>query len=396
MCLEKPALQVITVAGTNGKGSCIACMEAVLEQAGYSSGVYTSPHIHDFNERIRISRSNVSNAAVCEAFALVEQCRQEISLSYFEFATLAALQIFQQADLEVALLEVGLGGRLDAVNIIDPDVAIITNISLDHEDWLGSDLESIGSEKAGILRSKVPVVYGDCDPPASIIQRARELAAPLYIRDQEFSYSRSDSSAAWTWQGSDTRRQTITFSDLSPPRMALCNAATALQGLSLLPFELAEPDISRAFESIELAGRFELRRDQLSAVLVVFDVAHNPAAAAMLAQNLTQFKLENPSIRSISVVLAVLADKDIEGMVKALESCLDICYIAQVDEPRGMPVNEAASRLSKCGLQSSGIDFESVRGAYKAACEQSADTDLVVVTGSFYTVAAVRKLSDAL
>lgn len=371
-------------------------MEAILEQAGYRTGVYTSPHIHDFNERIRVSRSDVSDAALCEAFALVEQCRQEISLSYFEFATLAALQIFQQADLDVALLEVGLGGRLDAVNIIDADVAIITNISLDHEAWLGSDLESIGREKAGILRSRVPAVYGDSDPPASIMQRARQLAAPLYVRNQDFSYVRSDSPATWTWQGCNAHQQGKTLAGLSAPRIALCNAATALQGLSLLSFEFAKQDINQAFESIELAGRFELRRDRASAELVIFDVAHNPAAATMLAQNLVQFRLENPSITRISVVLAVLADKDIEGMVKALESCLDICYIAQVDEPRGMPVNEAASRIRKCGLQSPVMEFESVQGAYKTACEQSTDTDLVVVTGSFYTVAAARKLSDAL
>lgn len=394
--LGKPAPLVISVAGTNGKGSCVACMEAVLTQAGYRTGAYTSPHLHQFNERIRLESIAVDDALLCDAFARVESCREPDSLSYFEYGTLAALLIFQQAQLDVVLLEVGLGGRLDAVNIIDADVAVITSISLDHEDWLGSDLDGIAAEKAGILRKQSPLVYGEEEPRDSVIKRAAELSAPLYLQSQQFNYHVTGSDGRWCWRGKQAGQQAdIELTGLERPAIAYCNAATALQALYLLPIELPEAAIRSGLHNTAIAGRFELRRDLETGKLVVFDVAHNPAAATLLATHLNRFRAENPEIGCIAAVIAVMADKDIEGMANALESCLHIWYIAQVDVDRSMPVDEAASRIGQVGVQSPINRFESLQQAYKTACEQSLDNDLIVVTGSFYTVAALRKLSEA-
>lgn len=394
MQLKRPARYVITVAGTNGKGSCVACMEAMLEQAGYRTAAYTSPHIHRFNERVRVSAEAVADAVLCEAFALVDDCRGSISLSYFEFATLAALWIFQQAEVDIALLEVGLGGRLDAVNIIDPDVAVITNISLDHQDWLGADLESIGAEKAGILRSSTPAVYGAAAPPSSIVSKAAELAIPLYIQAEDFHFEAVDWSNTWIWQGKDAHQKALSFSNLKRPKLALSNASIALQALSLLPITLTADAINEGLQELRLAGRFELRRDRVSGQLILLDVAHNPAAAQLLAGNLAQYRLQDPAIVNMAVVLAVMADKDIEGMVTALASSVDICYVAQVEDPRRMPVAEAAERIFRSGVKIPIIQFESVQDAYATACEQASEHDLIVVTGSFRTIASVRQLGE--
>ncbi|HBX99358.1 MAG TPA: bifunctional folylpolyglutamate synthase/dihydrofolate synthase, partial [Gammaproteobacteria bacterium] len=201
MGLTKLANKVVTVAGTNGKGSCVACLQAVLESAGYRSGAYTSPHLHRFNERICVGGKSVSDRSLCDAFLAVEQQRKGVSLSYFEFGTLAALWLFNEKDLDVVILEVGLGGRLDAVNIIDPDVAVITNISLDHQSWLGNDLESIAAEKAGIIRRETPLVYGDSVPCKSILEKARALDAPVYRLDNECFGVKAQNEDTWTFTG---------------------------------------------------------------------------------------------------------------------------------------------------------------------------------------------------
>ncbi len=393
MQLAKPAAHVIVVAGTNGKGSCVACLEAVLQQAGVRTASYTSPHLYRFNERIRIAATEVSDSWLCEAFSIVEQCRGAISLSYFEFATLAALWIFKQSKIDVALLEVGLGGRLDAVNIIDADVAVITNISLDHQDWLGNDVESIAAEKAGICRPDTPLVYGESEPPRSIVRQAQQLAAPIYSAGSEFRWQQDESTRSWSWRGADIHCEAVTLTDLPIPAIALANAATALQALALLPVSVSAEACSQALKQLSLAGRFEARVDRKTGTTVILDVAHNPAAAKLLATSLSRFKRQNPSIVRISAVMAVMADKDIEGIASALESCLDICYIAQVEEPRCMPAREAFSRLGRASEKLPAVQFASLTDAYEAACNRAADQELVVVTGSFYTVAAVRDLS---
>lgn len=396
MQLTRPARHVITVAGTNGKGSCVACLEAILEAAGYRTAAYTSPHIHSFNERIRVAAAPASDDTLIEALSFVESCREPDTLSYFEFATLAALWTFQQAEVDLALLEVGLGGRLDAVNIVDPDVAIITSISIDHEDWLGTGVENIGREKAGILRKDIPAIIGSREPPLSIIQRAEEIGARLFILGEDFEVQRSASQQSWQWRGRGVDTASVLRDQLPLPKLELDNVACALQAAELLPLEIADNAIKLALESVALAGRFELRRDASSAKLVILDVAHNGAAAALLAQNLRRFLRANPKIKKITGVIAVMADKNIEDMVSALESCLNIWYIAQIDEARGMSVIETEKRLQNAHTAVEFRRFDSVVDAYQAACAaspESAEQDLVVVTGSFHTVAAIRNLS---
>lgn len=395
MGLQRPAPLVITVAGTNGKGSCVASLEALLQQAGYRSASYTSPHIHTFNERIRVDATDTLDATICAAFAWIEQNREATSLSYFEYATLAAFWIFEQARVDVAILEVGLGGRLDAVNLIDADVAIISSISLDHQDWLGNDLESIGAEKAGILRSGRPALYASLSPPASIVARARELQTPLQLLGSDFGYMEDPISNTWDWFGSNAEGQSVNWTGLSRPVLALSNVSAAIQALHLLPLQLPAAALQSKVGSLSLAGRCELRKDHESGRDVLFDVAHNPAGAVMLAANLRRLRARQSASGHIIAVLAVMADKDVEGIVTALESCVDIWYIAQVEESRCLSVDTAVQRIKNIGLNVEIMSFISVQNAYVSACEQAAPADLVLVTGSFRTVAAVRALSDA-
>lgn len=402
MQLTRPAPLVITVAGTNGKGSCVASLEALLQVSGYRTAAYTSPHIHVFNERIRIGAENATDAQLCAAFAVIENNRDGVSLSYFEFATLAALWLFQQARLDVAILEVGLGGRLDAVNLVDADVAIIASISLDHQDWLGDTVESIGAEKAGILRAGRPALYAAPNPPLSIINRARELGAPLLLLGEDFGYreraadTKTDSiTDTWDWYGRSLDGAPVELSGLPIPELALANVAAAMQALQLIPVQLSSTTLIPAIGRLALAGRCELRVDRSSGRTVLFDVAHNPAAAALLAENLQRLRRKHPQLRRLIAVMAVLADKDIEGMVSALESCVDIWYIAQVEASRCLSADTAMQRIRKMGLQLQILGFDSVQRAYKSACEQATEQDWILVTGSFYTVAAVREMSQS-
>ena len=394
MGLTKLANKVVTVAGTNGKGSCVACLQAVLESAGYRTGAYTSPHLHRFNERICVGGKSVSDRSLCDAFSAVEQKRQEDSLSYFEFGTLAALWLFNEIDLDVLILEVGLGGRLDAVNIIDPDVAVITNISLDHQSWLGNDLESIAAEKAGIIRRETPLVYGDSVPCQSILEKARVLDAPIYRLNNECFGAKAQNGDTWTFTGSNLSGELQVVEGLPIPHIALSNAVLAVQAINLLPIEIMAKDFHEALEGLAVPGRFEVRTDLTTQKKVILDVAHNPAAAHLLSARVQQFRQVNSEIRQIIGVMAVMADKDIEGIAEALESCLDIWYIAEVEEPRSMPSGEAFRRIGQSQRKAQLAHFDSLEYAYKAACEIAANKDLVVVTGSFYAVAAVRNLSQ--
>ncbi|MDA1370096.1 MAG: bifunctional tetrahydrofolate synthase/dihydrofolate synthase [Proteobacteria bacterium] len=395
MELVKPARHVVIVAGTNGKGSTVAGLEALLECAGYRTAAYTSPHIHHFNERVRIGRAEVADRQLCAAFACVEANRGEISLSYFEFATLAALWLFNRSELDVAILEVGLGGRLDAVNIVEADLVVITNISLDHQDWLGADLESIAAEKAGVIRPMVPVVYGDSEPRMSIVNKARQLQSPLLMTPVDCRCEVNNAGSGWTFTGQDATGAEVLLQDLPVPGIALCNAVLAIQAMALLPVQFDVAAVRTALGGLQVAGRFEPRIDTQTGRKIIFDVAHNRGGAAHLAEGLLVLRRNNPAIREIAVVMAVMADKDIEEMVEALESCLDICYIAQVDEPRCMPVDEAYSRLERLGYGSVLRRYDNAVAAYRAACRETTDEDLVVVTGSFFTVAATRNLSKA-
>ena len=397
LSLGKPAPLVVTVAGTNGKGSCVATMEAILQEAGYKTGCYTSPHIHVFNERIRINAANVTDAPLISAFAAIDEARDGETLSYFEFATLAGLYLLRENNVDVALLEVGLGGRLDAVNIVDADIAVISSIGIDHTDWLGNDIESIAVEKAGIMRPKIPTIFGGEQPPNAIINRAQELGSPLIISGQNFHVEQNVANTSWRWRGQNREAEPIDWSDLPIPSLMLSNVAASLQALKLLPISIEIEAVVAALAELALAGRFDKRRDLGNGRAVIFDVAHNPDAMRQLAIRLHSYKAENQGAGRIAAVLAVMADKDVLGMITALEYCVDIWYIAQVDEARSMAADEVAQSMKNVGIASDQgliLQFDSVESAYRAACDQTEAEDAVLVTGSFLTVAAVYGLTE--
>jgi dihydrofolate synthase/folylpolyglutamate synthase len=397
LSLGKPAPLVVTVAGTNGKGSCVATMEAILQEAGYKTGCYTSPHIHVFNERIRINATNVTDAPLISAFAAIDEARDGETLSYFEFATLAGLYLLRENNVDVALLEVGLGGRLDAVNIVDADIAVISSIGIDHTDWLGNDIESIAVEKAGIMRPKIPTIFGGEQPPNAIINRAQELGSPLIISGQNFHVEQNVANTSWRWRGQNREAEPIDWSDLPIPSLMLSNVAASLQALKLLPISIEIEAVVAALAELALAGRFDKRRDLGNGRAVIFDVAHNPDAMRQLAIRLHSYKAENQGAGRIAAVLAMMADKDVLGMITALEYCVDIWYIAQVDEARSMAADEVAQSMKNVGIASDQgliLQFDSVESAYRAACDQTEAEDAVLVTGSFLTVAAVYGLTE--
>ena len=382
---------VFTIAGTNGKGSTAAALEAILLASGLHTGCYLSPHIERFNERFRINGADCDDVRICAALEAVEQARQGVSLSYFEFATLAALQIFAGSALDALILEVGLGGRLDAVNLIDADVMLISNIDLDHQHWLGDNREAIGAEKAGILRSGKPLVYGGTQPTRSIIERAAELQAPMYCHGKDYG---ADAGAdAWRWWGrGDTGP--LSLDGLGLPQISLAAMAAALQAAHLSPLAVTRDGIRAAQGRAALPGRLELRRCAESGMPALLDVAHNPAAARMLAGEISRLRRESVFSGKPAAVLAMLGDKDIEGFVTALGGEVDVWYIAPVDDSRAMPVAEQRRRLRACLPGAVIRAADSVPEAWRAARECGAPG--LVVTGSFRTVAAVRPGTAAL
>jgi dihydrofolate synthase/folylpolyglutamate synthase len=379
LAISLPA-SVVTVAGTNGKGSCIATMEAILLAQGHRVAAYTSPHLLAFNERIRVNGSVVDDNTLCQAFERIEQARGETSLTYFEFTTLAALLVFQQAELDVVLLEVGLGGRLDAVNIIDPDIAVVTSIAIDHVEWLGNNRESIAAEKAGIFRKNTPVVCGDPRPPAVLHKRASEMDCPWYGVGQDFVFQSNGDS--WQWQGNNAAGETIAYRQLPVPSVPLVNAATALQALNCLDLPLETGAVMEGIQGIMLAGRFQ--QVYAGGKQLILDVAHNPAAACYLA---TQLEAQ-PVKGKTRAVFAVLADKDVEGMVEAVEKQVDGWLCADLPGVnRALTGEAAAGIIADRGLPVEGF-FADVGQAIDGAIRQSGAEDRVLVFGSFYTIAA--------
>jgi dihydrofolate synthase / folylpolyglutamate synthase len=372
-------IPVITIAGTNGKGSCVAFIETILRAAGYRVGAYTSPHLLAFNERIRINAQPVTDENICAAFTAIEQVRDGIPLTYFEFTTLAALKLFKTADLSAIILEVGLGGRLDAVNIVAADLAIITSIALDHMEYLGNDREAIAREKAGIIRAHKPLICGEPAPPKNIAQLARHYHVPLYQVNLDFSYAVTKST--WRWH----YRETI-LADLPMPKLPIANAATALMAIELLQAKLpcSASAIAMGISAAALAGRFQ------SVFLpqhCILDVAHNPASAALLAQQLKQHPIKG---RSLAVV-SILGDKDIVGTLEPLLSEIDAWYAGGLNIPRGITANALAAHLQALGVQAY-QHFASVEDAFAAALIDCKSDDRIIVFGSFYTVATVLKL----
>ena len=390
LALGKPAPCVITVAGTNGKGSTVAMLDAILRAAGKRVGTYTSPHLLAYNERVRLQGHMASDAQLCEAFSRIEAARAEISLTYFEFSTLAGLLLIAEAGPDVAVLEIGLGGRLDAVNLVDPDLAVITSIGLDHQDWLGDTREAIGQEKAGIMRSDIRAVCGDLDPPNSLVEEARRLGSPLLIQGSDYGFVRQ--ADHWHWWGQDKAGRPLTFDDLPMPELDLLNASTVMQALQLLPFSLPLPAVHAALDGLGLEGRFQQLQDPRHAIEVRVDVAHNPHAAALLVGKLQAYRNSSGKSARIHVVLAMMADKDQLGFYKALESEVDFWYIAAFAETRGQSAEGLYRILQNEGGALEG-PYASIGSAYEHAVSRAGGADLVLVTGSFVSVAdAVRHL----
>jgi dihydrofolate synthase/folylpolyglutamate synthase len=386
--LDLAGSQVVAVAGTNGKGSCVSLLEGLLLAQGFRVGAYTSPHLRRFNERVRIAGKEVSDQQLCDAFAVIEAARGGTHLTYFEFGTLAAFLLFQQAGLEVVILEVGLGGRLDAVNIIDSDVAVVTSIDLDHMAWLGETREKIAVEKIGIMRTGRPLVCADRDPPEILMRETEKAAVPLYLIGRDFEIQVRGASH-WDWSGKDPRRRQLTLERLKNPVLHRDLAAAALQVLKLLGLSLRENTLRETIGAISLAGRFDTRIDDKRSNRVLFDVAHNPAAARLLARRLLDLKASQYPGGRMILILAMMADKDVAGFAQGLASAIDIWYIAQVDQDRCMPASDLAVRIAESVDSAYPVAYASPLEAYLAACSEAGPEDTIVVTGSFYIVADV-------
>lgn len=376
---------VFTVAGTNGKGSTTAVIAEICQKAGYKTALYQSPHLLEFNERVRIDGAMASDEALIAAFNKVETARLDcgLTLSFFEMTTLAALLIFVENDCDVWVLEVGLGGRLDVVNIIDPDLAVITNIGIDHVDWLGDNVEAIGAEKAGILREGIPLIFGDSKLPVSVQNKIIEQQVTCYQADRDFSYQALDDHL---WQFSNAA---VTL-QLPKPKLALINAANALAAVLASPLAIDVDAIKTALTTVKLSGRFDER--WLANRHWLFDVAHNDQGVTFLLSQLIplwqQHQQAHPTSQ-IKLLFSMLADKDMSQVVHRLTRAgLDISdwFIAPIDHPRAASLETLASVLSNEVAASQIHSFANLTQATKAVIENSSDQDLIVVCGSFHTI----------
>lgn len=372
---------VITVGGTNGKGSTVATLVSICRAAGLRVGSYTSPHLLRFNERICIDGSPVDDAVLVAAFEKIRAAQGKVSLTYFEFTTLAAFLIFREAGLAVAVLEVGLGGRLDAVNLVDADVAVVTSIGIDHTEYLGDTRELIAIEKAGIFRAGRAAVCGDPDSPVTLLEAAAAIGARLLCRGQEFDF-RPEEDGGWAWH--DAHR---VLTGLPRPRLALANAATALAALFAAPVTVPEAAIREGLLNAGLVGRMQVAG---VAPLILLDVAHNPHGAAFLMEQLPPGE---PGQRTFAV-LGMLADKDVEGVVQACLGRFDAWFVTGLQVPRGAAKDRLASALRRQGCHVADA-HDTVARALAAARQQARPGDRIVVFGSFYTVAAAQQALNA-
>lgn len=369
--LTRPSASVITVAGTNGKGSTCALMESILLQAGYSVGVYSSPHLIRYNERVRINGHELPDSKHTEAFAYIETQRGNTSLSLFEFGTLAALRLFQTEQVEVILLEVGLGGRLDATNVVEHDVSVITSLAIDHVDWLGDDINVIGFEKAGIFRSEKPAICGQPFPPATVAAHADDIGAKFYQVGIQYHYQ-TLSNASWRW-----RSGSFELSDLPIPTLPLANAATALMALGCSGLEVSDIDVSEGLRKANLAGRMQVLQTQPT---ILLDVAHNPHSAHYLVSQLEQHYPQ----QKVLMVLGMLHDKDIKSTIEALTPVVKAWYPASLSGPRAASSQELVHYLTPTQRE-----YSSPVEAFEAALTRAHDDDVIVVAGSFHTVGEV-------
>ena len=371
----RPAPFVFTVAGTNGKGTTCRTLESILLAAGYRVGVYSSPHLIRYTERVRVQGEELSESDHTRSFAEIEAVRGETSLTYFEYGTLSALWLFKQAKLDVVILEVGLGGRLDATNMVDADVAVVTSIALDHTDWLGPDRESIGREKAGVFRGGKPAVVGESDMPYTIGDVAAEKGALLLRRGVDWQYEVEQGQ----WRFRDGKGE---LTGLPLPQVPQPNAATALAALRASGLAVSEQAIRDGIASAILPGRFQIVRHNPRLIL---DVAHNPHAAAYLAGRLAA----EPERGRVLAVIGMLHDKDIAGTLACLEPVVDSWYCAPLEVPRGATAEQLMAHLPQ------GKACQDVAQAWQAAMAEATAEDTVLVCGSFHTVAHVMEAMEA-
>lgn len=380
---------VITVGGTNGKGSTCAMLESILLQGGYHVGLYTSPHLIDFNERARLDGRIASDEQLVAAFEAVEDARGEVSLTYFEFTTLAILKLFADAGLDAVILEVGLGGRLDAVNIIDADVAIVTSVDMDHMEYLGDTREKIGFEKAGIFRPGRTAICSDPQPPQSLIEHATTIGADLWLFGRDFNYA--GDRQQWNYGGRSMRRNALAYPSLRGANQLL-NASAALAALEALRdrLPLGAQEVRSGLVMVDLPGRFQVLPGRPS---VILDVAHNPHAAATLAQNLDNMGFHPYTF----AVFGAMADKDIAGVLAHVKDKIDHWCLTDLPMPRAATAAALSDKLSEAGIADSAATgaersvrrFASPADAYADAKKRAGENDRIVVFGSFLTVAGV-------
>jgi dihydrofolate synthase/folylpolyglutamate synthase len=370
---------ILTVGGTNGKGSTCAMLEAILASAGYRAGLYTSPHLLRYNERVRIAGREADDAALCEAFAAVEAARGAVPLTYFEFGTLATFFLFSKADLDAAILEVGLGGRLDAVNIVDADCAVLTSIGIDHVEYLGATREDIGREKAGIFRPGRPAVVADPLPPKSVLEQSQRTNSQLFLLGRDFGYL--NQGTQWSYWSPAGKRSGLAHPALRGA-MQLRNASAAFAALECLRERLpiAMQDVRRALAEVALPGRFQVLPGRPQ---VIHDVAHNPEAAAVLAGNLADSGFSPETI----AVFGMLRDKDIAGVVRAVAPRITRWHLATLPGPRGADAADLMDVISRENIKSPAFTHETVAAALAAARKEAGESDKIVVFGSFLTVA---------
>ena len=375
--LLQPAPYIFTVAGTNGKGTTCRTLEMILLAANKRVGVYSSPHLLRFTERVRINNQESTPSDTVKAFAAIEKARGDVSLTYFEYATLAALYQFKQAQLDIVILEVGLGGRLDATNIVDADIAIITTIGIDHVEYLGYTRESIGQEKAGIFKPKSIAVVGEPEIPSSILDVAHAINCPIFAVNKDWSYQQIDK---LSWQFNSSIKQ---YKNLPIPHVPLDNAATAIAALSYSPFSITQKQIDSALEKTSLIGRFQIIQ---SSPTVIVDVAHNPHAASYLVKQIELLKQQQSKVGKVRFVIGMLKDKDIKSTLSIFNA--DQWYCASLYGERGCNADILKQFLQEENVANIAT-FDSVYEAYQKAMQEAKEDDIIVICGSFHTVSAV-------
>lgn len=383
----QPSFPVITVGGTNGKGSACAMLEAILHHAGYKVGCYTSPHLLRYNERVRIARSEARDNGLVQAFVAVERARGSVPLTYFEFGTLAAMWLFAREQIDVAILEVGLGGRLDAVNAFDADCALVMSVDLDHMEYLGDTREAIGFEKAGIYRAGRPAICADAHPPQTLRQHAMQIGAQLQVIGEDFSYVAD--AAQWQFRG-----QLGNKSGLPHPALRgayqLANASACIAALDALRARLPVSinDIRSGLLLAQAAGRFQVLPGRPA---VILDVAHNPHAARALGANLAAMACSGRTL----AVFGMLQDKDIAGVIGALGKHVDCWLIAGLEATRGATTAMLLDQLQAAGVTAPVTACPDIASAYVQACDLAKENDRILIFGSFYTVAAALRARSA-